>query len=36
MVMLTTDAAGISANASRLLSEMRGATHTPGGGSPYA
>ena len=36
MVMLTSDAAGVSSNASRLLAEMRGATHTPGGGSPYA
>jgi 4-hydroxy-2-oxoheptanedioate aldolase len=35
MVMLTSDVAGISANASRLLSEMKGGTHMPGGGSPY-
>lgn len=38
MVMLTSDAAGISANASRMLSEMRGAmpAASGGGGNPYA
>jgi 4-hydroxy-2-oxoheptanedioate aldolase len=35
MVMLTSDIAGVSANASRLLSEMKGGTHMPGGGNPY-
>jgi 4-hydroxy-2-oxoheptanedioate aldolase len=36
MVLLTSDAAGVSAHASRLLSEMRGAAPASGGGgNPY-